>query len=77
MPSAIKLEDLEFDDRKVPEVYLYYLRYKKLDKSQKVEDWLTWFRSDIARLKDQITDHGEGILLEEAKELVKPLAEFS
>jgi hypothetical protein len=76
-PSSINFDELLFDDRKVPEIYLYFIRYKKSGNKDNVKSWHEWFRLNLVRLQEELKKHGEGILLEEAKELVKPMAEFS
>jgi hypothetical protein len=42
----------------------------------RVKEWQTWFRMELIRIQVEYTANGDSILMEEAKELIKPLCEF-
>jgi hypothetical protein len=42
----------------------------------RVKEWHEWFRGEIIRIQGEYKTNGDSILMEEAKELLKPLCEF-
>lgn len=49
----------------------------KSDLPKTVKEFHHWLRSNLARLQSEYLKNGDTILLDEGKELIKPLTEFN
>jgi hypothetical protein len=59
---SLTLEEAEFGDRKVPEIYMYYLLYKKEKHVETAKHFLQWLRDHLTNLQLEYKTNGEANL---------------